>query len=93
MLRVLMISVGPSDHATSARPEQIALVTTSALYEMVVAGMSREHSDICTALRKCDSVITSLRVYAVSGGGRVISAVVFGLSLGMVAFNIVRCMH
>ncbi|EPS97039.1 hypothetical protein FOMPIDRAFT_1129236, partial [Fomitopsis schrenkii] len=43
-------------------------------------------------LTKCELVITSLRVYAVSGGGRTVSIVVFGLSLVIVANDIVRRM-
>ncbi|EPS97031.1 hypothetical protein FOMPIDRAFT_58652 [Fomitopsis schrenkii] len=42
-----------------------------------------------TVLRTCKLVIASLRVYAVSGGGRTVSILVFGLSMGMVANVIV----
>ncbi|EPS97037.1 hypothetical protein FOMPIDRAFT_1129324 [Fomitopsis schrenkii] len=42
-----------------------------------------------TVLRKCKLVITLLRVYAVSGGGRTVSVLVFALSMVTVAYTIV----
>ncbi|EPS92810.1 hypothetical protein FOMPIDRAFT_1096241, partial [Fomitopsis schrenkii] len=67
-------------------------VTTVAYFLLqVVQQFMTLHCNVL--LRKYGLVITSLRVYAVSHGGRAISIVVFVLSLGIAAFDIVRVMH
>lgn len=86
-----MISANLSNHIASAYLEFMVIAGTSALYEIVVAGIYLASMGlIWKVLTQCELVITALRVYAVTGGGQTISIVVFVFSLGLAAHDIVR---
>lgn len=70
MLHILMIPARPSNHVTSAHPEFIAYYATTAFYDMVIGGEYCTNMVIAQkVMTQCEIVMTSLRVYAVTGGG------------------------